>query len=361
MSVRCLSVRPVVSALLMFLYMGAAPAAQQAEPRRLPSGAELLAGDARHLSPAYAPCMARADALDARRRCVDAEFKVHDNALNAAYLAARSAMSSNDQGVLRALQRQWLAQRDSRCPDTGVAATQLDVQQCRTHMTLLRARQLQGSGAVALVAEAKASLLTQAQVAPFTADAAPDEHGRITLQPGQGVMSPALQLTFKVADCSGTDSVTTCQVQAMDVTRDGRAVAVTGVQPRLTRAAVDARAASAILLTVADLNGDGTPDLQVWQDNNGVYNVPVYAFYLFDTHGNRYVRASALEAAIAGRDIDQIDNGRFVLRAQVSPCVVEDEVIQLRGSQTRTLLERRYDTCKGEAPTERDLLNPELP
>ena len=62
------------------------------------------------------------------------------------------------------------------------------------------------------------------------------------------------------------------------------------------------------------------PDLQVWQDNSGVYNVPVHAFYLFDPKRNRYVRAKALEAAIGGRDIDHIDNGRFVLRAKVSPC-----------------------------------------
>ena len=44
-------------------------------------------------------------------------------------------------------------------------------------------------------------------------------------------------------------------------------------------------------------------------------NVPVHAFYLFDAKVNRYVRAKALEAAIGGRDIDRIDNGRFVLRA----------------------------------------------
>ena len=28
--------------------------------------------------------------------------------------------------------------------------------------------------------------------------------------------------------------------------------------------------AVAVLLTVSDFNGDGVPDLQVWQDNNGV-------------------------------------------------------------------------------------------
>jgi len=45
-----------------------------------------------------------------------------------------------------------------------------------------------------------------------------------------------------------------------------------------------------------------------------------------------------------------------VLRAKVSPCEREDKVIQLRGTDTRTLLQRRYDTCRGEAPTEPDLL-----
>lgn len=88
----------------------------------LPSGAELIAGDARFLSPAYALCMAAAGtALEARRRCVDAEFKVHDDALNAAYSAARSTLSASDQQVLRDLQRQWLHQRDSRCPEGGTA------------------------------------------------------------------------------------------------------------------------------------------------------------------------------------------------------------------------------------------------
>ena len=332
-------------------------AAPQAEARKRPSGAQLLAGDARHLTPAYGQCMASANALDARQRCVDAEFRIHDAALNEAYVAARSKMAVADQVVLRNLQRQWLGQRDSRCPQAGDAAVQLDAQQCRTHMTLLRARQLQGSGAAALVAEAKAAPITPAQVATYTADAAPDHDGRIILQPGQGVISPPLQVTFNVADCSGTDNVTTCQVEAMKVTRGARNVAVTVVQPQLTRVGAGAGAKVAELLTVADLNGDGAPDLQVWLDNNGVYNVPVYAVYLLDANANRYVRASALETAIGGRDIDRIENGRFVLRAQVSPCEREDKVIQLSGSETRTLLERRYNTCNGERPTESELLN----
>ena len=344
--------------LLLATYPGiSAHAAAQSEARQLPSGAQLLAGDARHLSPQYGHCMASAAALDARQRCVDTELKLHDDALNAAYLAARSTMSSADQNLLRDLQRHWLAQRDSRCPQTGDAAVQLDAQQCRTHMTLLRARQLQGNGAAALVAEAKAAPATaEAQAAAYSADAAPDDQGRIILQPGRGMISPPLQVMFKVAGCSGTDNVTTCQVQTMEVTRDAQKVAVTDVQPRLTRAGIDAHGMAAVLLNVVDLNGDGAPDLQVWQDNNGVYNVPVYAFYLFDAKDNRYLRANALETAIGGRDIDHIDKGRFVLRARVSPCEREDKVIQLRGSDLRTLLERRYDTCNGQHPTESQLL-----
>lgn len=186
--------------------------------------------------------------------------------------------------------------------------------------------------------------------------AAPDKQGRIVLRPGEGRITPALQVVFQVADCGGADNVTTCRVRSMGVTRGGRNVAVTDVQPRLTRAGADAQGAVAVLLTVSDFNGDGVPDLQVWQDNNGVYNVPVHAFYLFDAKVNRYVRAKALEAAIGGRDIDRIDNGRFVLRAKVSPCAREDKVIQLRGTGPRTLLQRRYDTCRDEAPTESDLL-----
>jgi uncharacterized protein YecT (DUF1311 family) len=342
--------------LLLAIYPGiSAHAATQAEARTLPSGAQLLAGDVRYLSPQYGHCMATAAALDARRRCVDGELKVHDDALNAAYVAARSKMSTGDRNVLRDLQRQWLGQRDSRCSQTGDAAAQLDEQQCRTHMTLLRARQLQGSGAAALVAEAKAAP-AKPQAPTYTADAAPNDQGTIILQPGQGMISPTLQVMFKVADCSGTGDVTTCQVHTMDVTRGTRKLAVTGVQPRLTRAGTDALGTAAVLLNVVDLNGDGALDLQVWQDNNGVYNVPVYAFYLFDAKDNRYVRANALEATIGGRDIDHIDNGRFVLRAQVSPCEREDKVIQLRGTESLTLLERRYDTCNGDRPTESELL-----
>lgn len=237
----------------------------------------LIAGDARYLSPAHAPCMAAAgNALDAQRGCADAEFKVHDDALNAAYSAARSTLTASDQRVLRNLQRQWLRQRDNRCPEGGTAVAQLDAQQCRTHMTLLRARQLQGGGAAALVAEAKSAPATT-QVAVHTADAAPDKQGRIVLRPGEGRITPALQVVFQVADCSGTDNVATCQVRSMGVTRGGHNVAVTGVQPRLTRAGADAQGAAAVLLTASDFNGDGVPDLQVWQDNNGVYNVPVHA------------------------------------------------------------------------------------
>jgi uncharacterized protein YecT (DUF1311 family) len=333
-----------------------AHAAAQAEAPKLPSGAQLLASDMRHLSAEYRQCMTTAAALDARRRCIDAELKVHEDALDAAYSATGSNMSTDDQNVLRDQQRQWRDQRDSRCPQTSDAAAQLDAQQCRTHMTLLRARQLQGSGAATLVAEAKATP-TQTQADAYSADAPPDDHGRIILQPGLGVISPPLQVMFNVADCSDIDNVTTCQVQAMEVTRDAQQMDVTGVQSWLTRAGVSAHGTTdAVLLNVTDLNGDGAPDLQVWLDNNGVYNVPVYAFYLFDAEDNRYVRANALEAAIGGRDIDHIDNGRFVLRAKVSPCEREDKVIQLRGTESRVLLERRYNTCNGDRPTESVLL-----
>lgn len=342
--------------LLMAACLGTSAHAvpQQQTPTR-PSGAQLLAGDVRHLSPQYGHCMATATALDARRHCVDAELKLHDDALNAAYAAARSQMSRGDRKTLRKLQRQWLGQRDSRCPRPGDAAGQLDAQQCRTHMTLLRARQLQGNSAAALVAEAKVPLVP-VPAATYTADAAPDDQGRIILQPGQGMISPPLQVMFNVADCSGSGNMTTCQVLAMEVTRDARQVPITGVQARLTHAGDGAHGTDAVLLNVADLDGDGAPDLQVWQNNNGVYNVPVHAFYLFDAKDNRYVRAHALEAAIGLRDIDRIDSGRFVLRARVSPCEREDKVIQLRGSAIRTLLERRYNTCNGDRPTESPLL-----
>ena len=340
--------------LLLAACMGSsAHAAAQAQAPKLPSGAQLLAGDMRHLSPQYGHCMTTAATLDARRRCVDAELKVHEDALDAAYSAAHSNMSGDDQNMLRDLQRQWLDQRDNRCTQTSDAAAQLDAQQCRTHMTLLRVRQLQGSGAAALVAEARATP-TQTQAAAYSADAPPDDHGRIILQPGQGIISPALQVMFNVADCDGAGNVTTCQVQTMEVTRGAHKVAVTGIQSRLTRAGE--HNTDAALLNVTDLNGDGAPDLQVWQDNNGIYNVPVYAFYLFDAQDNRYVRANTLEAAIGGRDIDHIDNGRFVLRGKVSPCEREDKVIQLRGTELRVLLERRYNTCNGDRPTESELL-----
>lgn len=344
------------TALLLITCAGiSAHAAAQPEARQLPSGAQLLGGDVRHLSPHYGHCMATAVALDARLRCVDAELKRHDDALNTAYAAARSQMSSGDRKLLRNLQRQWRGQRDSRCPPSGTAAGQLDAQQCRTHMTLLRARQLQGSGAAALVAEAKMPPVP-VQAPTYTADAVPDDQGRIILQPGQGLLSPPLQVMFKVDGCGAAGSVSTCRVQTMEVTRGDRTVAVTGVQLRLTHAGDGAHGAGAVLLNVADLNGDGAPDLQVWLDNSGVYNVPVHAFYLFDAKDNRYVRAHTLEAAIGGRDIDLIDNGRFVLRARVSPCEREDKVIALRATEIRTLLERRYNTCNGDRPTESPLL-----
>ena len=332
-----------------------AHATPQLEPKVRPSGAQLLAGDLRHLSPQYAHCMAAATNIEARRRCVDAELKIHDDALNAAYLTAQSKMSTSDRNILRGLQRQWQEQRDTRCPQAGDATVSLDAQQCRTHMTLLRSRQLLGSGAAGLVAEAKETP-PQAQVATYTADAAPDQQNRIILQPGQGMISPPLKVTFKVADCSTTETVSTCQVKTMKVKRGARNVAVTGVQPRLTRAGAHQNGTGAVLLNAIDLNGDGALDLQVWQDNNGVYNVPVYAFYLFDANAKRYVRASALEAAIGGRDIDHIDNGRLVLRAKISPCEREDKVIQLRETEPRILLERRYDTCNGQRSTESELL-----
>lgn len=142
----------------------------------------------------------------------------------------------------------------------------------------------------------------------------------------------------------------------MGVICGGCNVVVMDVQLCLICVGIGVQGVIVVLLIVLDFNGDGVLDLQVWQDNSGVYNVLVYVFYLFDFKCNCYVCVKVLEVVIGGCDIDYIDNGWFVFCVKVSLCECEDKVIELCGIELCMLLQCCYDICRGEVFIELDLL-----
>lgn len=342
------------------VWSGAAQEGGQAAPRKPPSGAQLISGDARYLSADYAPCMLSAGANAAHeRRCADQEFLVQDRALDTAYTQARAAMAEDDRLVLLKLQREWQQFVATRCAQDAKAdaAVALDALQCRIHATLYRTRQLQGQGAASLVAAEKAG--SPGQPAPaVSASAQPNAQGWIVLEPGKGTSDATLTVSLRVSACNERNGLVSCALRDMRLERNGKRVPVSGMQDRVTYATPRSRgnAFNQPPVTVSDFNRDGHPDLQVWVSNAGNYGDSVFAFYLFDAIKGRYVRNVALEKAVGGRSILQITGSRFVLSSKSGPCENQDKVIEMEGAVPVTRFYRAYDTCKGEVPTDLQLL-----
>lgn len=161
-------------------------------------------------------------------------------------------------------------------------------------------------------------------------------------------------VSARVSGCGIRTGLAECNLTALRVEVGGTPVPVVGAQGRITYVVPGGgySAGASLPLAVRDINADGHPDLQVWQTSNGNYNAPVHAFYLFNAQMERFERAPALEAAIGGREIDEIADGRVTLWARPSPCEREEKQVHVRGNEVTTVFQRRYDTCKGNAPPE---------
>jgi len=66
-------------------------------------------------SAAYNACNDAAGATAEYIRCADAEFRLQDAALNAAYRRVMATLNARQQEKLRKAQRAWIAWRDAKC------------------------------------------------------------------------------------------------------------------------------------------------------------------------------------------------------------------------------------------------------
>lgn len=77
--------------------------------------------------------------------CIGAELERQDARLNAAYQAAMSARTPEEQQVLRQVQREWIRRRDAECDQnlTGGTIDRLNLPGCRLRLTTVRAVELE--------------------------------------------------------------------------------------------------------------------------------------------------------------------------------------------------------------------------
>jgi uncharacterized protein YecT (DUF1311 family) len=99
------------------------------------------------LSKSYAACMDKPDSsTQSMVECIDAEVRVQDGKLNAAYKAAMTSLPKDQQDKLRAAQRAWLEYRKLDCDvfygeQTGTIA-RIESNQCFLRKTAERADEL---------------------------------------------------------------------------------------------------------------------------------------------------------------------------------------------------------------------------
>ena len=107
----------------------------------------LAAGWEDLLSKGYAACLNKPDAsTQSMVECIDAEVRIQDGKLNAAYKTAMASLPKDQQEKLRASQRAWLEFRKLDCDvfygeQTGTIA-RLESNQCFLRKTAERADEL---------------------------------------------------------------------------------------------------------------------------------------------------------------------------------------------------------------------------
>jgi uncharacterized protein YecT (DUF1311 family) len=101
------------------------------------------------LSKGYAACMDKPDSsTQSMVECIDAEVRIQDGKLNAAYKAAMTSLPRDQHDKLRAAQRAWLEFRKLDCDvfygeQTGTIA-RIESNQCVLRKTAERAAELAG-------------------------------------------------------------------------------------------------------------------------------------------------------------------------------------------------------------------------
>jgi uncharacterized protein YecT (DUF1311 family) len=99
------------------------------------------------LSKSYAECMGKPDgSTQSMVECIDAEVRIQDGKLNAAYKSAMGSLPRDQQDKLRASQRAWLEFRKLDCDvfygeQTGTIA-RIESNQCFLRKTAERADEL---------------------------------------------------------------------------------------------------------------------------------------------------------------------------------------------------------------------------
>ncbi|HWA63725.1 MAG TPA: lysozyme inhibitor LprI family protein [Caulobacteraceae bacterium] len=95
-------------------------------------------------TPAYQKCLDSPDGQSTAGMigCTDAELKLQDAALNAAYRKAMKDLTPGQKAKLQAAQRAWIAFRDAECAsyedeDWG-SLSRINAASCVLHMTVLR-------------------------------------------------------------------------------------------------------------------------------------------------------------------------------------------------------------------------------
>lgn len=108
--------------------------------------AQAQAGSA-SLRASFAKCAESSGGVDvAMQDCIASEYGYHDNRLNAAYAELKQSLPAEKMTSLRAAQRQWLIERDSKCSwdaKTEGSAQRLQANYCRMEATAARADALE--------------------------------------------------------------------------------------------------------------------------------------------------------------------------------------------------------------------------
>ena len=97
---------------------------------------------------AYETCLNTGEAgngiQSAMTRCADDEYRRQDARLNRVYKAKMASLPPKRQAALRAVQRQWIVDRDRRCPvKTGYSMGPMETLDCRARLTEQRSAWLE--------------------------------------------------------------------------------------------------------------------------------------------------------------------------------------------------------------------------
>jgi uncharacterized protein YecT (DUF1311 family) len=101
-------------------------------------------------TPGYHRCMSSPDGASTVGMidCIDAEIKIHDRRLNAAYAKAQRELTPDERKTLQAAQRAWVAFRDADCaarvdPEQWGSLSRINGNLCLLNRTIERTIELE--------------------------------------------------------------------------------------------------------------------------------------------------------------------------------------------------------------------------